>query len=156
MQKVLITNFHSKEHAMSVRAWDACVRNRGKSWNVWRWYLGGFSSLVLQDTIKRGNNHSSQKQGSGSTEKSKSWLRISIPSDLGTRAADACCVTSSCCHGFMMFILNDLLKTCSFSSRSLFLVHSKLPVLSETWTCKDCPKGSWFRAAQPFPPSNSV
>lgn len=115
-------------------AWEpviVCVWSRGKNRNVYRWYLGVFSPLVLQDTVKRGNNCCLLKQGDSSTEKSKSWLRISVLSDLGTHAADAYCITSSCCHGFMMFILNDLWKTCSFSSRSLFLVHSKLPVVRD-------------------------
>lgn len=36
-----------------------------------------------------------------------------------------------------MFISNILLKPYLFSSRSLFLAHLKLPVMSEPGTCKE-------------------
>lgn len=122
----------------SICLWCMCSKQGGekvkkkkrKNWNFYWSYLGVFSPLILQDTVKRGNNHCSLKWGKKGTEKSKGWLRISILTDLGMHVANACCIVSSCHHGYMVFILNVLLKPYSSPFRSLFLTHSKLPVMS--------------------------
>lgn len=123
----------------NVCLWYMCTKQEKEkeNWNACWWYLGVFSPLILQNTVKRGKNHCSLKWGNRGTEKSKGWLRISILTDLGMHAADSCCIVSSCHHGFMTFILNVLWKPYLFSSRSSFLVRSKLPVMSEDRTCKE-------------------